>query len=258
MKDGFKVIDADRHILEPSDLYQKYLPEKFKKRVHLAGPNPDRSRSRWKAGFGFGAPAGPDDGRSRLHLFVVETMARMLRRRLCEQVRPGVEHPRHGARRHRCERVISDHRSLHYVARRYRSGAQRRHLPGLQHLVSGILRLRSQAAVRRHAYSAAGSGPRRGRTQVCAREIGFGGHLLAAQQILRPDVCQPGLLSNLRDRIGFGRNRLRTRGRPHRVAPGRAGIVTANSAAISLAIRWSRCSPVSTSAPMACSRNFPS
>jgi predicted TIM-barrel fold metal-dependent hydrolase len=39
MKDGFKVIDADRHILEPSDLYQKYLPEKFKGRVRLAGPN---------------------------------------------------------------------------------------------------------------------------------------------------------------------------------------------------------------------------
>src|ERR1051325_4356553 len=39
MKDGFKVIDADRHILEPSDLYQTYLPEKFKNRVRLAGPN---------------------------------------------------------------------------------------------------------------------------------------------------------------------------------------------------------------------------
>jgi hypothetical protein len=39
MKDGFKVIDADRHILEPSDLYQRYLPEKFKSRVRLAGPN---------------------------------------------------------------------------------------------------------------------------------------------------------------------------------------------------------------------------
>jgi hypothetical protein len=39
MKDGFKVIDADRHILEPSDLYLRYLPEKFKQRVRLAGPN---------------------------------------------------------------------------------------------------------------------------------------------------------------------------------------------------------------------------
>ena len=39
MKDGFKVIDADRHILEPSELYQNYLPEKFKNRVRLGGPN---------------------------------------------------------------------------------------------------------------------------------------------------------------------------------------------------------------------------
>src|SRR5438309_9164145 len=30
---------ADRHILEPSDLYQRYLPEKFKHRVRLEGPN---------------------------------------------------------------------------------------------------------------------------------------------------------------------------------------------------------------------------
>ena len=39
MKDGFKVIDVDRHILEFSDLYQKYLPEKFKRRVRLEGLN---------------------------------------------------------------------------------------------------------------------------------------------------------------------------------------------------------------------------
>lgn len=39
MKDGFKVVDADRHILEPSDLYQKYLPERFRHRVRLEGPN---------------------------------------------------------------------------------------------------------------------------------------------------------------------------------------------------------------------------
>ncbi|MGH7765958.1 MAG: hypothetical protein ACREQP_00770, partial [Candidatus Binatia bacterium] len=39
MKDGFKVIDADRHVLEPSDLYARYLPEKFRGRVRLEGPN---------------------------------------------------------------------------------------------------------------------------------------------------------------------------------------------------------------------------
>jgi predicted TIM-barrel fold metal-dependent hydrolase len=39
MRDGFKVIDADRHVLEPSDLYARYLPEKFRDRVRLEGPN---------------------------------------------------------------------------------------------------------------------------------------------------------------------------------------------------------------------------
>ena len=39
MKDGFKVIDADRHVLEPTDLFARYLPEKFRSRVEIKGPN---------------------------------------------------------------------------------------------------------------------------------------------------------------------------------------------------------------------------
>jgi hypothetical protein len=39
MRDGFKVIDADRHVLEPSDLFEKYLPAKFRNRVKIEGPN---------------------------------------------------------------------------------------------------------------------------------------------------------------------------------------------------------------------------
>ncbi len=39
MKDGFKVIDADRHVLEPTDLFAKFLPEKFRSRVEIKGPN---------------------------------------------------------------------------------------------------------------------------------------------------------------------------------------------------------------------------
>ena len=39
MRDGFKVIDADRHVLEPSDLYARYLPERFRERVRVDGPN---------------------------------------------------------------------------------------------------------------------------------------------------------------------------------------------------------------------------
>src|SRR5262245_62743419 len=39
--------------------------------------------------------------------------------------------------------------------------------------------------------SVAGSDSRRGRAQVRARKIGPGGYFLAAQQVLRPDVCKP-------------------------------------------------------------------
>jgi predicted TIM-barrel fold metal-dependent hydrolase len=39
MRDGFKVIDADRHVLEPSDLFDKYLPARFRGRVRIEGPN---------------------------------------------------------------------------------------------------------------------------------------------------------------------------------------------------------------------------
>ncbi len=33
MRDGFKVMDTDRHVLEPGDPFVKYLPEKFRHRV---------------------------------------------------------------------------------------------------------------------------------------------------------------------------------------------------------------------------------
>ena len=39
MRDGFKVIDSDRHVLEPSDLFDRYLPERFRGRVRIEGPN---------------------------------------------------------------------------------------------------------------------------------------------------------------------------------------------------------------------------
>lgn len=42
MRDGFKVIDADRHVLEPSDMFDRYLPEQFRGRVRVEGPNQTR------------------------------------------------------------------------------------------------------------------------------------------------------------------------------------------------------------------------
>ena len=42
MRDGFKVIDADRHVLEPTGLFEKYLPARFRGRVKIEGPNQSR------------------------------------------------------------------------------------------------------------------------------------------------------------------------------------------------------------------------
>ena len=75
MKDGFKVIDADRHILEPSDLYQNYLPEKFKNRVRLAGPNQTVREVDGKPVSDSALRPGRDDGRFRLYFFVFKTLA---------------------------------------------------------------------------------------------------------------------------------------------------------------------------------------
>ena len=70
MRDGFKVIDADRHVLEPSDLFANYLPAQFRDRVPIEGPTsrgvpltvnrfPTRTRSpgakQEDYGFTFGA-----------------------------------------------------------------------------------------------------------------------------------------------------------------------------------------------------------
>jgi hypothetical protein len=38
MNNGFRVIDADRHIMEPSDLWDRYLEPEFKGRVRITGP----------------------------------------------------------------------------------------------------------------------------------------------------------------------------------------------------------------------------
>jgi hypothetical protein len=42
MRDGFRVLDADRHVLEPSDLFDRYLPVRFRGRVRIEGPNQSR------------------------------------------------------------------------------------------------------------------------------------------------------------------------------------------------------------------------
>lgn len=38
MKNGFRVVDADRHIIEPADLFERYMEPAFRGRVSLEGP----------------------------------------------------------------------------------------------------------------------------------------------------------------------------------------------------------------------------
>jgi uncharacterized protein len=42
MKDGFLVIDADRHIIEPADLWDRYMDPPFRGRVQILGPGQGR------------------------------------------------------------------------------------------------------------------------------------------------------------------------------------------------------------------------
>ena len=42
MRDGFAVIDADRHLIEPSDLWDRYMEPRFRGRVKILGPGQSR------------------------------------------------------------------------------------------------------------------------------------------------------------------------------------------------------------------------
>jgi predicted TIM-barrel fold metal-dependent hydrolase len=42
MKDGFRVVDADRHIIEPADIWERYLEPAYRGRVQILGPGQGR------------------------------------------------------------------------------------------------------------------------------------------------------------------------------------------------------------------------
>ena len=44
MNNGFAVIDADRHVMEPSDLWDHYLEPEFRGRARITGPFQSRRR----------------------------------------------------------------------------------------------------------------------------------------------------------------------------------------------------------------------
>ena len=245
MRDGFKVIDADRHVLEPSDLFEKYLPAKFREPCNIEGPNQsvvamdgepisdaDKMRPTVKQedyGFTFAASK-----RWR------ETFADALAAKfdaasnMRDMDREGVD----------VSVLFPDHRSLYHVARQSRSGAERRHLPRLQHLARRLLQLRSQTALRRMPDSAAGSGARGGRAEVRAKKnsawwASSGGPTSSAAARSRA----PTIIRSMRPPRTSASPSASTKARaPCSNKPARTA--TANSAAISPAIRWNRCSPV--------------
>src|ERR1044072_1206123 len=105
MRDNFKVIDADRHVLEPTDLYEKYLPAKFRGRVKIEGPNQSRRSIDGGADFRRRPDASRrQTGGLRLYLRRVEALARNLRRGSGVEDRRPFQRSRHGARRGRGER----------------------------------------------------------------------------------------------------------------------------------------------------------
>jgi hypothetical protein len=49
MKEGYRFVDCDMHIIEPIDLFDKYLDPDFKPRVTSSMASDRRRRHRWAA-----------------------------------------------------------------------------------------------------------------------------------------------------------------------------------------------------------------
>ena len=182
MRDGFKVIDADRHVLEPSDLFANYLPAKFRDRVRIEGPNQtlrfvdgepisdaDKLRPIKKQedyGFTFAA------SKSWRETFADALAAKFdAASNVRDMDREGVD-----------VSVLFPTLGLYIMWRsNLDPGTQRRHLPRLQQLACRLLQLRPKTSPRCRTHSAAGSAAGRRRVEVREREAWFGGHLLAAK-----------------------------------------------------------------------------
>ena len=84
MKDDLRFVDSDMHVMEPPDLFERYLDPAFRDRVILPRPAPPSVRlvilvgaespGEWPAGSGRGrgrsAPPTPPDMRARIRRFV--------------------------------------------------------------------------------------------------------------------------------------------------------------------------------------------
>jgi hypothetical protein len=197
MRDRFKVIDADRHVLEPSDLFANYLPAQFRDHVPSRAPTsrgvpltvnrfPTRTRcGRERSRKTTGSPLVLKGWR--------ETFADALAAKfdaasnVRDMDREGVD----------VSVLFPTHWSVHHVAQQPRPGTQRGHLPwhsfpGSPTIVATTLNVSTVSPSFRCRIR---NGP--WRAKACQREAWIGGHLLAAQQVMRPYSFEPRLFSGL-------------------------------------------------------------
>ena len=187
----YQAIDADGHVLEPLDLWDKYIDPPFRERAPrlvIDKDGKERLASRSKilgSRAGSAASAASAPGRARSSSTRPE-----VRRRQAGRLRPARAHPRHGSRRHRRRLPLSEPRP---VRRRGRGpGARRRDVPRLQPLARRLLQALSRPAVRRrHAADAVDRAGHRG-DALRPQGARHARRLPAAQSLQRPqDVNDP-------------------------------------------------------------------
>ena len=212
MTRAYNVIDADGHILEPLDLWDKYIDPEFrerrprfvidengKERLSVEGKLLGNPRGIGSLGS-VGVRQGDRQGR---HPEIC--------RRAQGRVRPARAHRRHGCRRHRRRLPLSEPRPVR--RRRRGSRPRRRDVPRLQPLARRLLQAVSRPPVRgRDAADAVGrAGDRRDalrpRKARDARRVPAAQPVSRQEDDQRPDVravLDDGRGARLLDRLSRG------------------------------------------------------
>ena len=157
---AYNVIDADGHILEPLDLWDKYIdPEIPRPRAADRQGRERQGAARHRGARGRRRPARHrPDRRGRCAAGCRRGRHDGVQGRQARRVRPAQAHPRHGCRRHRRRLPLSEPRPV--FRRHPRPGARRRDLPRLQPLARRLLQALSRSPVRRRDAAAAVGRPR--------------------------------------------------------------------------------------------------
>ena len=209
MHGDYRVVDADGHVIEPADLWEKYIDRGvprpgatlLRRDERRRARPPDARRPGWKEASS--SIATRRTGGSALR---VRGGARLRRR----QPDPG-----DGRGRHRHGRAVSLARPLRRLGRRHPAEARGSHLPRLQPLAGRVLQLRATATVRRGDGLAARRRGRGARGGLRRRGARHEGDLHPAEPGERQDHRPPRLRRVLRrgraperaDRDARGRRR---------------------------------------------------